>query len=161
MQVTESGYLFAMNQIAAELKDIINRHMAALQAIPEDRFSHKPSAAKWSKKELIGHLIDSAQSNIRRFIIAQYEDTPTINYNQEKWVTISGYQQWESISLIRLWYLLNIHICEILNRMSPEVAQRTCMTQELHTIEWLAQDYIKHLLHHMHQVMDLDPVPYP
>ena len=150
-----------MNQTAAELRRIIDRHMMPLQAIPEDRFSYKPSPAKWSKKELIGHLVDSAQSNIRRFVVAQYEDNPTINYNQEKWVTISGYQQWDSISLIRLWYLLNFQICEIVSRMSPEVMQRTCMTQEQHPIEWLARDYIKHLLHHLHQVLDLEPVPYP
>jgi len=150
-----------MNQTAAELRNIIDRHMAALQAISEDSFSHKPSPGKWSKKELIGHLVDSAQSNIRRFVIAQYEDSPTINYNQEKWVVISGYQQWESISLIRLWYLLNFQICEILNRMSPDTMKRTCMTQELHTIEWLAQDYVKHLVHHLHQVLDLEPVSYP
>lgn len=150
-----------MNQTAAELRRIIDLHMMPLQAIPEARFSHKPSPAKWSKKELIGHLIDSAQSNIRRFVVAQYEDNPTINYTQDAWVTISGYQQWDSISLIRLWYLLNFQICEIVSRMSPEVMQRTCMTQELHTIEWLARDYIKHLLHHLHQVLDLEPVPYP
>lgn len=150
-----------MKSTASELRNIIDHHMAALQSIPEDRFSHKASAAKWSKKEIIGHLIDSAQSNIRRFVVAQYEETPTINYTQEKWVVISGYQQWENISLIRLWYLLNFQICEILNRMSPDAIQRTCMTQELHTIEWLVQDYIKHLKHHLHQVLQLEPVAYP
>lgn len=150
-----------MNQIAAELRNIIDRHMMSLQVIPEDRFSHKPSPAKWSKKELMGHLVDSAQSNIRRFVVAQYEDNPIINYDQEKSVVISGYQQWESVSLVRLWYLLNFQLCEILNRMSPEASQRTCMTQELHALEWLARDYIKHLLHHLHQVLDLEPVAYP
>lgn len=149
-----------MNPTAAELKAIIDRHMAALQAIPEDRLIVKPSPAKWSKKEIIGHLIDSAQSNIRRFVVAQYEDTPTINYNQEQWVALSAYQQCESLSLIRLWYLLNWQICEILKHMSPEAAQRTCMTQELHTLEWLANDYVKHLLHHIHQVLELEPAPY-
>jgi hypothetical protein len=150
-----------MNTTADELKAIIDRHMAALQAIPEDQLAFKPSPVKWSKKEIIGHLIDSAQSNIRRFVVAQYEDTPTINYNQEKWVTLTGYQQCDSLSLIRLWYLLNWQISEILKNMSPEAAQQTCMTQELHTLEWLANDYIKHLLHHLNQVLELEPVPYP
>jgi DinB superfamily len=153
-------YLLTMNSTAEKLKAIIDRHMSALQAIPEEQLLFKPSPVKWSKKELIGHLIDSAQSNIRRFIVAQYEDIPTINYDQDKWVVISGYQQCESLSLIRLWYLLNWQICMILNNTSDDMLRRKCMTGELHTLEWLADDYVKHLLHHIHQVLDLDPVPY-
>ncbi len=150
-----------MNSTAEKLVSIIDRHMAALQAIPEEQLLFKPSPAKWSKKEIIGHLIDSAQTNIRRFVTAQYEKTPTINYDQEKWVAIAGYQQAESLSLIRLWYLLNWHISSILNNTSAEMLQRTCMTGELHTLEWLAEDYVKHLEHHIHQVLELEPVPYP
>src|SRR5687768_9331362 len=150
-----------MNPVAAELNAIIDRHFAALQSIPEDIFLLKPSPSKWSKKEITGHLVDSAQSNIRRFIVAQYEKEPTINYNQEQWVRLSGYQQWDNISLVRLWYLLNKQVCAILNNMSDETLQRKCMTGELHTLEWLAMDYVKHLLHHLHQVLELEPVPYP
>mgnify|MGYP001584903545 FL=1 len=84
-----------------------------------------------------------------------------IVYNQEKWVTIVGYQQWSTNDLIDLWYLLNRQICEILKNTSSETAQRQCRAPELHTIEWLAQDYIKHLKHHLHQVLELEPVTYP
>lgn len=150
-----------MKLIAGELETLINQHMAALQAVPEDKMAFKSSPEKWSRKEIIGHLIDSAQSNIRRFVMAQYEETPHIVYNQDKWVSIANYQQWETIDLIRLWYLLNKQACEILKNTSPETAKRTCLTQELHTIEWLAQDYIKHLRHHLHVVLELEPVAYP
>ena len=109
----------------------------------------------------MGHLIDSAQSNIRRFVMAQYEETPHIVYNQDKWVRIANYQQWETIDLIRLWYLLNKQVGEILKNTSPETAKRTCQTQELHTIEWLAKDYIMHLRHHLHVVLELETVDYP
>ena len=74
-----------MNTIANELESFIKQHKAALQQLPEENLANKLSPAKWSKKEIIGHLRDSAQSNIRRFIIAQYEESPTIVYNQEKW----------------------------------------------------------------------------
>lgn len=150
-----------MKSIAAELETFINQHMAALQALPVDTMAFKPSPEKWSRKEIMGHMIDSAQSNIRRFVVAQYEETPTIVYNQDKWVSIANYQQWETIDLIRLWYLLNRHVCEILKNTSAETAKRTCQTGELHTIEWLAQDYVRHLRHHLHVVLELEPVPYP
>lgn len=150
-----------MQSIAKELEAIIRQHLPLLKSLDESISTHKISPSKWSKKEIIGHLIDSAQCNIRRFVLAQYEENPTINYNQDKSVTISGYQQWNSSDLIDLWHLLNRQICEILKNTSSEMAKRKCRTQELHTIEWLAHDYIKHLKHHLHQALDLEPVAYP
>lgn len=150
-----------MQSIAKDLEGSISQYLSALKSLDESTLAHKPSPAKWSKKEVIGHLIDSAQCNIRRFVVAQYEEIPTINYNQDKWVAIAGYQQWNSNNLIDLWHLLNRQICEILKNTSTETSQRQCLTQELHTIEWLAQDYIKHLKHHLHQVLEPGPVAYP
>jgi hypothetical protein len=150
-----------MRSIAKDLEAVIEQHLPALKSMGESTFANKPSPAKWSKKELIGHLIDSAQSNIRRFIVAQYEEKPLIVYNQDKWVAISNYQQWNSNDLIDLWYLLNRQISEILKNTSPETAQRQCGSPELQTIEWLAHDYIKHLKHHLYQVLELEPETYP
>lgn len=150
-----------MQEIASQLESLIDEHTAALRNIPAAKMEHKPSPAKWSKKEIIGHMADSAQNNIRRFVVAQYEETPQILYNQDQWVAISNYQQYKTADLITLWQLLNKHIVVILKNTSPEMAQRTCQTQDLHTIEWLAEDYVKHLRHHLHQVLDLEPVAYP
>ena len=132
-----------------------------LKSISEMRFSVKPAPNKWSKKEILGHMVDSAQNNIRRFIVAQYEENPKIGYNQDKWVAIADYQHYNSADLINLWYLLNKHIVVILKNVTDEMAQRKSQTEELHTIEWLAKDYIRHLLHHLHQVLELEPVVYP
>lgn len=52
--------------------------------IDEIIFSEKPSNNKWSKKEIIGHLIDSAANNHQRFVRAQFEDLPSIAYDQNK-----------------------------------------------------------------------------
>ena len=150
-----------MKAIALELESIINEHKTALHSLPEEKMVYKASLLKWSRKEIIGHLIDSAQSNIRRFIVAQYEEDPFIVYNQDKWVSIVNYQHWDTADIIDLWYLLNKQIVAILKNTTAETAQRTCQTQELHTIEWLATDYAKHLRHHVHQVLELEPVPYP
>ena len=147
--------------IASELNAIIAKHLPALKAISEDKFQFKPSSGKWSKKEILGHLADSAQNNIRRFVVAQYEEYPKIVYNQDKWVAITNYQQYNLQDLIDLWYLLNKHICQLLTFMAAEASNRKAETEVLHDLEWLAQDYVKHLLHHLHQVLDLEPVAYP
>jgi hypothetical protein len=150
-----------MQNTASRLETIIDQHLPALREIPESIFSLKPSPVKWSRKEILGHLVDSAQNNIRRFVTAQYEDKPFIVYDQDKWVTISAYQQWDTGQLIDLWYLLNKQVCAIWRNTPAHMYQREALSQDLHTIEWLATDYVKHLLHHLHVVLDLEPVAYP
>ncbi len=153
--------LTTMQIVANQLEVIIDKYAAALRSLPEKEMALKPSPVKWSKKEIIGHLIDSAESNIRRFVVAQYEEAPTINYNQDKWVAIVNYQHWNNADLINLWYLLNKQVVAILKNTPPDKALRKCQTQELYSLEWLATDYIKHLTHHIHQVLEWEPVAYP
>ena len=150
-----------MNAITTELETLIDTYFSRLTAIDEDDFKHKPLPTKWSRKELIGHLADSAENNIRRFIVAQYEENPAILYNQDKWVALNNYQQWNTHELVQLWYLLNKQMVMVLKNIPADMSQRICNTGASYTIEWLATDYIKHLKHHMHQVLNMEPVPYP
>jgi hypothetical protein len=147
--------------IASELNKIIEDHLSALRSLSQEKFHFKSSPTKWSKKEILGHLVDSAQNNIRRLIVAQYDERPKIVYDQDKWVAIVNYQQYPLTDLINLWYQLNKHICQVLTFMSTEMSKRQTETEELHDLRWLAEDYIRHLLHHLHQVLDLEPVVYP
>ena len=150
-----------MKETIQQLERIVTDYKPLLEKIDAASFGAKPQSHKWSKKEILGHLIDSAMSNIRRFVVGQYEDQPHIIYNQERWVTISNYQHYNDKDLIELWALLNKHICVILKNTSEEDARRTVKTQALHSIEWLAIDYNKHLLHHLHHLLELEPVGYP
>lgn len=150
-----------MKAIATELATIISNYLPELKKLTAKELAYKPLPSKWSKKEIIGHLIDSAQNNIRRFIVAQYEESPTIVYNQDKWVSINNYQESDTSELIDLWYLLNKQAVFILMNTPHDLAKRYCNTSSAFTIEWLATDYIKHLRHHLHQVLNLEPINYP
>lgn len=149
-----------MEKATRELEHIINTYVPLLKDLTEENASYKPLPGKWSKKELIGHLIDSAQNNIRRFIVAQYEDKPSIRYNQDIWVDAAGYNNYPLLDLFRLWTLINLHLLRILKQMPATMYQREVQTEAVHTIEWLAEDYNKHLLHHLHQVLNLEERPY-
>lgn len=149
-----------MQETITELEKIINKYTPLLTSLDKNVFEAKPSLNKWSKKEIVGHMIDSAQNNIRRFIVAQYEDEPHIVYRQDDWVKISNYQNYPAKDLVDLWVLLNKHICIILKNIPAEKQKSICVTEKSHTIEWLASDYNKHLLHHLHQVLDLEPIAY-
>jgi hypothetical protein len=159
--VSESVYIHKMKETIQQLRQIVTDYRPLIEKIDPAGFAAKPLPGKWSKKEILGHLIDSAQSNIRRFVMGQYEEQPFIVYNQDKWVEISNYQNYEDADLIALWALINKHICVILENTPEDAARREVRTQAIHTIEWLAADYNKHLLHHLHHLLELEPVPYP
>jgi hypothetical protein len=144
------------------LEKIIHTYARRLAAVPEAVYAANAGPGKWSKKEILGHLVDSAQNNIRRFIVAQYEDNPTIRYAQDDWVRLSGYQTYPLEDLVTLWIMLNRHIAIVLRQMSPAAAERMCsMGGQPQSLEWVAADYCNHLLHHLHQILDLEAIAYP
>ena len=65
-----------MQSLAIELNGILDKYLPALESISGAEYNFKLSANKWSKKEIMGHMVDSAQNNIRRFIVAQYDEQP-------------------------------------------------------------------------------------
>jgi hypothetical protein len=151
-----------MQPIILNLEKIIHSYARRLTAMPEAVYVARSRPDKWSKKEILGHLVDSAQNNIRRFIVAQYEDNPAIAYAQDAWVVCSNYQGYPTEDLVSLWTLLNRHIVIVLRQMSQETAQRLCtMKDQAQSLEWVAADYCNHLLHHLHQILDLEPIAYP
>lgn len=149
-----------MQTTIRQLEQIVIDYTPQLQQLSETDLFFKPAPAKWSKKEVLGHLIDSAQTNIRRFVMAQYEDKPKIVYAQDTWVIAANYQNYPTADLIALWVLLNKHIGIVLKNMPAGAEEKEVQTQELHTVEWLAADYNKHLLHHLHVLLNLEPVAY-
>lgn len=146
-----------MEAISNELNALINEYSEKFSQIPEAEFAFKPNPKKWSKKEVIGHLIDSAQSNLRRFVVGQYEHQPNIVYQQDFWVQANNYQQAKSEDVIALWRLLNQQIATILIQMPKENYGQLVNTgkgvPEMHTLEWLSADYVKHMKHHINQVI--------
>jgi hypothetical protein len=153
-----------MKLLAIELGLTIHKYEEKLKCIDEKDFSYKPAPNKWSKKEELGHLIDSAHNNLRRFIVAQHEINPKIVYRQNDWVTASNYNAQHASDLILLWCLLNKQICEVIRSMPMKAQGRMCDTgtdqRELHSLKWIAEDYLIHLKHHMHHILELQPVAY-
>src|SRR3954468_13905061 len=107
-----------MKNIVAEMNEIVTEHSERISRIPEKDLSNKPLANKWSKKEVLGHLIDSGQNNLRRFISGQYEAVPPkIFYDQDFWVKANDYQGKKSADVVQLWKLVNDQICSVLKTM--------------------------------------------
>ncbi|KFF11607.1 hypothetical protein IW15_15480 [Chryseobacterium soli] len=135
------------------LNHIVTAELKRFEMISEEEWSHKISPEKWSKKEILGHLCDSAFTNIRRFVITQYKENENIVYDQDLWVKAQNYQNISASEIISLWKVLNIQIVHIVENIPDEALQRTCDTTKtelrIFTLAYLIQDYIDHLQYHL------------
>ncbi|HFK5553344.1 TPA: DinB family protein [Elizabethkingia anophelis] len=135
------------------LRTIIDTELKRFEIISEDEWVYKASPEKWSRKEILGHLCDSAFTNIRRFVVTQYKENKNIVYDQDEWVKAQNYQNIPAAEVINLWKSLNYQIVHIVENIPDELLQRTCdtskTTPEILTLEVLIKGYIDHLHHHL------------
>jgi transcriptional regulator len=137
------------------LEYIINLTPKMLTEISEENMSTKPSPTKWSKKEIIGHLIDSATNNHQRFVRGQFENIPEISYDQNNWNEFSFYNQIESKQIISFWTIYNKQIIEIIKRIRKENLEKQIkIGNNILTLGFLIIDYVEHLEHHLKQIIE-------
>ena len=97
-------YIYIMTTSShSRLLQLCDSIPGALSKISETKFNEKPAPGAWSKKEILGHLIDSATHNHQRFVRTQFEYIPKISYDGDQWVNHSHYQEMPSGHLIRFW----------------------------------------------------------
>jgi hypothetical protein len=156
----------AENKYAGTIKDLTKRARFQLDKIEASTFSIKESPLKWSRKEILGHLIDSANNNYRRFLLAQLQDDLIFEgYDQEAWVQLNNYQEWSIDSLIETFTILNLHIAKLLELIPEELLKKTTQHHNFNMIcmkpvykenetnlAYLVEDYIFHLKHHLNQI---------
>lgn len=143
-----------MEEIIQNLVDTIGRFLNIEQDLVD--WDTKPSPNKWSKKEIIGHLIDSAQINLQRFVRCTYEENFKLIYEQDEWVAAAHYQDADIKEILDLWILLNRQIIRVLSNYPNNRLGAVCDNDKnavaLHSVEWLAADYVRHMQHHLAQV---------
>jgi hypothetical protein len=129
-----------------------------LLELPEPDFSAKPGPGKWSKKEILGHLIDSASNNHQRFVRVQFEDKPQISYDQNKWNSFSHHQSMEGRALLLFWQSYNLHLASLIEQIPPSSFKRECYVgdEEKVSLEFIIVDYVRHMEHHLRQIVAYD-----
>ena len=139
----------------ARLEYLCDTIQPLLTQIDELTFSLKPAPNKWSKKEIIGHLIDSATNNHQRFVRGQFEEKPVIVYDQNKWNEFSFYQQIDGQQIIDFWTIYNRQLLGIIRHFPKENLLRECKTSndKIYTISFLFNEYVAHVEHHLRQVV--------
>lgn len=144
-----------MKRISEELLAKVEEEVNYFQGMTEDDWNYRYAPNKWSKKQILGHLIDSAANNHQRFVRAQFEDIPDIVYEQDDWVAAQRYDKSAISIVILLWENYNKHLAHIISNIPQEMHERKCNVHkdEPVTLKWLASDYIQHMQHHLNQIM--------
>jgi hypothetical protein len=148
-----------MNQMSAAIERLrfaVTSLPGILYRFSETESGYRPAEKRWSKKEVIGHLIDSASNNHQRFVRGQItagQDFP--GYDQEPWVRIQNYQSARWNDLIDLWRAYNAHLLHVVSCMSEEGKRATCRVKGGNEMSLAALfvDYVDHLEHHLRAML--------
>jgi hypothetical protein len=149
-----------------EFESTVRAAASRLRRVDDAAASVRPGAGRWSAKEIIGHLIDSASNNHQRFVRARWQDNLVFApYDQDGWVSAQRYQDapWEE--LVELWGTYNLHLARVMRSVPEDVrtrqhprhnldqlAWKPVPADEPATLDYFMRDYVGHLEHHLRQV---------
>jgi hypothetical protein len=155
----------------ADFRRTVETYAPRLLAISEtDACVRRNGEEGWSSKQIVGHLIDSAANNHRRFVLAQFKDDLSFDgYAQEDWVRAQGYDAEPWAQIVELWRVYNLHFAHVMAHAPGEVLRRPRAAHSLDriafkpvdagqpaTLEYLITDYVEHLKHHLRQIFPED-----
>jgi len=152
---------------ARRLVDALERAAPALLALDDATTARRPAPGKWSPREIIGHLIDSASNNHQRFVRMRGRDDLVVEgYEQDTWVADQCYQDAPWAELVVLWFAYNRHLARVMAVTPAADRDRQRRSHNLHlsafrpvpadravTLEYFMSDYVDHLEHHLAQVL--------
>ena len=127
-----------------------------LRQIDETTASLRPNPGKWSKKEILGHLIDSAANNHQRFVRLQLSgriDLP--GYDGDEWVRVQRYQDRPWGEIIDLWQMYNTQLAAVIRHVDSKALRSVWHTPDGNDLdlEFIIRDYVVHLRHHLDQIL--------
>jgi hypothetical protein len=141
--------------VAGELLSVVEAASESLRRIGEPEVSLRSAPGQWSKKEILGHLVDSAVNNHHRFVRApQVEELTFPAYDMEQWVDSQGYAERPWLELVDLWRLYNRHLAHVISRIPEEQLAVMCVIgpDKPVSLGYVIEDYVVHLRHHLQQL---------
>ena len=144
-----------MRELSDQLQRLVETIEPRLHQIPESETVRSVLPGGWSRKQLLGHLIDSASNNHQRFVCAMLQsllDFP--GYDQEGNVRAQAVQEAPWALLVSLWAAYNRFLAHVIAHIPPSRLDTQCRigAGEPVTLGFLVSDYLRHLLHHLHQI---------
>lgn len=156
-----------MQEFLEDFRQTLAASSERLLEIPADKSQLPRAEGKWSPREIVGHLIDSASNNHQRFVRAQFtDDLVFAGYEQEGWVRVQDYQNEDWTDLVQLWRLYNQHLLHLISLIPEETRLGLRHKHDLHqiasdslsetepvTLDWFIRDYLEHMKKHLKQIL--------
>ena len=146
------------SSIASDLETAVESALVWLRALPEAVLTARPAAGGWTIKEVIGHLVDSAANNHQRFVRAPFVTGEFVfpKYEQNEWVLAQHYNEVPWPELLDLWQRYNRHLAHVIRHVPAESLGTSCRIgpYEPVTLQFLIEDYVVHLQHHLQKIRE-------
>ena len=146
-----------MKETTKKLEQLLKNGLEHLSQSSESDLSRKVSPEKWSKKEILGHLIDSGINNLQRFTEIQFENKPykIRKYEQNELVKVNDYQNAETNEIVEFWLSINNQISNLIKLQTEKTLNYKIELEKdnISDLRFLMKDYVDHLEHHLNQIM--------
>ena len=144
-----------MKELSDKLVRVVRSAESILLQVPEAESSKPVLSGGWSRKQVLGHLIDSASNNHQRFVRAALQtalDFP--GYDQDGCVRVQAVEEADWTLLVSLWAGYNRYLAHVIAHLPVSKLETLCRigSDEPVTLRFLAEDYLRHLLHHLGQI---------
>jgi len=142
--------------LAQALARLVESELAGLQAVSEEAAGRPGQAGGWSRKEELGHLIDSAANNHQRFVRAALAaEFRGPGYAQADWVQLHGYRELPWATLTAFWRQYNALLARVVERIADEQLATPCVIGDGRPVSlgFLIEDYLLHMQHHLDHIL--------
>jgi len=161
-----TAHASSLDEFLGDFRSTVLKATDRLRQVSPEESARKTSPDKWSIKEALGHLIDSAANNHQRFVRAQFTDDLVFpGYEQEKWVNAQRYIDESWGDMIQLWSSYNLHLVHVIAAIPEATLMRARIRHNLDqialhpidqkdptTLDYFVRDYLVHMKHHLDQI---------
>ena len=144
-----------MRELSGKLEHVVESARMALRQVSEAESNKPVLKGGWSRKQVLGHLIDSASNNHQRFVRAALQGSLEFpRYDQDGFVRVQAVESVHWPILVALWTSYNLYLAHVIAHLPADKLEAPCQIGEDEpvTLRFLAEDYLTHLLHHLRQI---------
>jgi len=145
----------SVHAVSVELATLVDKTEASLLQFSEPDSAGPLRPGGWSRKQVVGHLIDSASNNHQRFVRAALQGSLEFpGYDQDGCVQVAAIQEMSWPYLIALWASYNRYLAHVIAHLPEDALEAQCRIGDSQpvTLRFLAEDYLRHLVHHLNQM---------